>query len=115
MTYQAFRKEFNSSRKLLMAGGVLVGVGGLLASAGVLLLSSATVSVTRRWMKQLERPPTEIARLKWQQARVATTAGARAWRSSSSTPPSSSVLGSRDAVGDQAASLAGRRSQNPSA
>jgi hypothetical protein len=114
MTYQAFRKEFNSSRKLLMAGGVLVGVGGLLASAGVLLLSSATVSATRRWMKQLERPPTEIARLKWQQARVATTAGARAWRSSSPTPPSS-VLGSRDAMSDQAASLAGRRSQNPSA
>jgi hypothetical protein len=90
---------------------VLVGIGAVLASAGILLLGSATVSATRRWVKQLDRPPTEAAKLKWQQARAATTAGARAWRSNSPTlSSSSSVLGSSDSVGDHAASLAGQRS-----
>jgi hypothetical protein len=59
---------------------VLVGVGGLLGFIGMLLVSSAIISAARQRVNQLEQPPREIAKLKWQQARAATTAGANAWR-----------------------------------
>jgi hypothetical protein len=68
---------------------VLIGTGGLLAFTGFLLLSSAVVSAARQWVNQLEQPPSELAKLKWRQARTATTAGAKAWRSG---PPIQSDL-----------------------
>jgi hypothetical protein len=71
--------------RVLMVGGVLAGIGALLGCAGALLISSALVSASRRWVKQLDPPPSTIAKLKWQQARAATTAGARASRNGPST------------------------------
>jgi hypothetical protein len=71
--------------RVLVVGGVLAGIGALLGCAGALLISSALVSASRRWVKQLDPPPSTIAKLKWQQARAATTAGARAWRNGPST------------------------------
>jgi len=71
--------------RVLVVGGGLVAIGGLLGCAGALLVSSALVSASRRWVRQLDPPPRTIAKLKWQQARAATTAGARAWRNGPST------------------------------
>jgi len=68
------------NRRLIAGGGVLIGIGGLLGFTGMLLVSSAIVSAARRRVNQLEQPPSELAKLKWQQARAATTAGAKAWR-----------------------------------
>ena len=68
------------SNRVLVAGGVLAGIGGLLGCVGALLVSSALVSASRRWVRQLDPPPSAMAKVKWQQARAATTAGARAWR-----------------------------------
>ena len=70
----------SSSNRVLVAGGVLAGIGGLLGCVGALLVSSALVSASRRWVRQLDPPPSAMAKVKWQQARAATTAGARAWR-----------------------------------
>ena len=36
-------------------------------------------------LNRLERPPSEIARRKWQQAKAAASAGAEAWRSGPQT------------------------------
>ena len=66
--------------RVLVAGGVLAGIGGLLGCVGALLVSSALVSASRRWVRQLDPPPSAMAKVKGQQARAATTAGARAWR-----------------------------------
>ena len=66
--------------RVLVAGGVLAGIGGLLGCVGALLVSSALVSASRRWVRQLDPPPSAMAKDKWQQALAATTAGARAWR-----------------------------------
>jgi hypothetical protein len=66
--------------RVLVAGGVLAGIGGLLGCVGALLVSSALVSASRRWVRQLDPPPSAMAKVRWQQARAATTAGARAWR-----------------------------------
>lgn len=85
MTDQASEAGVQLNRRLLVGGGALVGIGGLLGLSGVLLLSSAVVSATRRWVDQLERPPRETAKLRWQQARAAAAAGAEAWRNGSAT------------------------------
>jgi len=68
------------NRGLLITGAVLVGVGGVLGAAGLLLGSLAVVSATRRWVNQLDTPPSEMARQALHQARAATSAAAEAWR-----------------------------------
>jgi len=71
------------NKKLLISGAVLVGIGGALGAAGLLLGSTAVASAMRQWVKQLDQPPTEMAKQKWQQARAATAAGAKAWQGDS--------------------------------
>ena len=77
------------SRRRIAGGGVLIGLGGLLGFTGMLLVSSAIISAARQRVDQLEQPPSELAKLKWQQARAATTAGANAWRNGPSAKVSS--------------------------
>jgi len=72
------RFEVNST--LLMSGGALVVIGGLLGLIGMGLGSTAVVAAGRRWVRQLDVPPSEIAREKIAKARVATSAGVNAWR-----------------------------------
>jgi hypothetical protein len=78
------------NRRLLVGGGLLVGIGGLLGFTGMVLVGSALLSATRQWVKQLEQPPSELARRTWQQAKVAASAGAQAWRNGPQTRSSSS-------------------------
>jgi hypothetical protein len=44
------------------------------------LVSSALISATRQWVDHLERPPSEIARRRWEQTKAAASAGAAAGR-----------------------------------
>jgi hypothetical protein len=75
----------------LVGGSVLIGIGALLGFTGVLLFSSAIVEALRRWMRQLEPPPSEFARRRWRQARNATSAaasaGSKAWQSGGGSSP----------------------------
>jgi hypothetical protein len=83
VTDQETRAGIQLDRRLLLTGGVLAGVGGVLASTGIVMLSAAFASALRRWVQQLDQPPSQIARHKWQQARTATTAGVQAWQRTS--------------------------------
>ena len=74
------RADIQLNRNLLVGGGVLVALGGLLGFAGMALVSSALISATRQWIDHLERPPSEIARRRWEQTKAAAAAGAAAWR-----------------------------------
>jgi hypothetical protein len=80
MSNNASPEGMQLNRSLLVGGGVLVGVGGLLGLTGMVLVGSALLSATRQWVQQLEQPPSVLARRKWQQAKVAASAGAQAWR-----------------------------------
>jgi hypothetical protein len=71
------------NKNLLIGGAVLVGIGGFLGATGLLLGSTAIASAMRQWVRQLDQPPTEMAKQKWQQARAATAAGAKAWQGDS--------------------------------
>ncbi|MGH3196162.1 MAG: hypothetical protein ACRDNT_09565 [Streptosporangiaceae bacterium] len=64
----------------LITGGVLIGIGAAVAFAGVAVVGFHVVSVTRAWAKELEIPPSEFAKLKWEQAKTAAASGATTWR-----------------------------------
>jgi hypothetical protein len=77
------RPALHLNRGMVVAGAVLVGVGGVLGATGILLGTFAVVNATRDWMSQLEVPPSELARRKLNQARMASVAAAEAWRQQS--------------------------------
>ena len=64
----------------LMAGGILIGVGALIALAGMAVAGTHAAMATRAWLKDLETPPDQLARLRWEQAKTAMAAGATTWR-----------------------------------
>jgi hypothetical protein len=65
---------------MLITGGALIGVGALLALAGMAVGGTHVVAATRRWINEMEVPPSELAKIKWAQARTAAAAGASAWQ-----------------------------------
>lgn len=64
----------------LMVGGILMGVGALVALAGLAVAGTHVAAATRDWLKELETPPDQMARLKWEQAKAAMSAGADSWQ-----------------------------------
>ncbi len=73
---------FNSG--LLITGGSLVAAGAVIALAGLAVGGLHKLSATRRWIQEMEVPPSELAKIKWAQARSAAAAGAAAWQNGSS-------------------------------
>jgi hypothetical protein len=63
----------------LVTGGALVAAGGVLALAGFIVGGAHLMVAIRQWIKDMEIPPTELAKLKLAQAKAAAAAGADAW------------------------------------
>jgi hypothetical protein len=80
MTHHRSDGDVQLNRGMIVGGGVLVALGGLLGFTGMTLLVSALISASRRWVDKMEKPPSDIARRKWQQTKAAASAGASAWR-----------------------------------
>jgi hypothetical protein len=81
------RPQFDTNQ--LIISGALVGAGTVIAMAGLAVAGSHLLLATRRWVRQMEVPPSEVAKLKFAQARAAVSAGATAWRNGSSSEPAS--------------------------
>jgi 4-hydroxy-3-methylbut-2-en-1-yl diphosphate synthase IspG/GcpE len=64
----------------LMVGGILTGIGAVVAMAGMTIAGTHMVAATLAWVKELEPPPGQLARLRWEQAKTAAAAGAATWR-----------------------------------
>jgi hypothetical protein len=69
----------------------LVGVGTLIALTGLAVGGGHLLSVTRQWINEMEVPPSELARLKWTQARAAMAAGAAAWQDGTQSQSSPAI------------------------
>lgn len=65
---------------LLITGGALVAAGALIVLAGFAVGGWHVLSATRRWIREMEVPPGELAKIKWSQARSSAAAGANAGR-----------------------------------
>jgi hypothetical protein len=68
----------------LITGGVLAGAGAMLVLAGLAVGGSHLFAATRRWIQEMEVPPSELARIKWAQAKSAAAAGTAAWQNGAS-------------------------------
>jgi hypothetical protein len=75
----------------LITSAVMVGTGTLIVLTGLAVGSGHLLSATRQWINEMEVPPSELARLKWTQARAAMTAGAAAWQNGAGQQPSPSI------------------------
>jgi len=64
----------------LLVGGILFGIGAAVALVGVAVAGGHVVAATRAWISELETPPSQLARLKWEQAKSAASSGASTWR-----------------------------------
>ena len=73
----------------LITGGALAGAGVLLVLAGLAVGGLHLFAATRRWIQEMDVPPSEVAKLKWAQARTAAAAGTSAWRNGGSAEVSS--------------------------
>ncbi len=73
------RPTFDIDTGLQRRGVGLLAVGGLLALVGAAMSMYGLIDATRRWMQQLDEPPSAVARRRWAQVRTASSAGAEAW------------------------------------
>lgn len=84
VTANGFRPDtttgFQVPARHLIIGGTLFGVGCAICIAGIAVSGSGLLSAVQRWVNDLERPPSEIAKGTWAQAKAAYAAGSRAWQ-----------------------------------
>ena len=64
----------------LIIGAALAGAGVMLIVAGSAVSGVHVASATRRWIRDMEVPPSELAKVKWAQAKKAAAAGTQAWQ-----------------------------------
>jgi hypothetical protein len=64
----------------MITGAVLVAAGGLIVLAGLVVGGSHLLSATRRWIEEMEVPPSELAKQNWARAKAAALAGTAAWQ-----------------------------------
>jgi hypothetical protein len=64
----------------VITGAALFGAGALIALAGLAVGGTHLFSATRQWIREMEVPPSEQARIKWAQAKTAAAAGTAAWQ-----------------------------------
>jgi len=91
VTANGFRPDtttgFQVPARHLIIGGTLFGVGCAVCIAGIAVSGSGLLSAVQRWINDLERPPSEIAKGTWAQAKAAYAAGSRAWQDQNATQP----------------------------
>jgi len=80
------KRKVKVNSGLVITGAALAVVGGLACFAGTALGVSAFVSAARRWVRELDQPPSQRAKSTWKQVKAASLAGTDAWRQSTSTP-----------------------------
>ena len=71
----------------LITSAAMVGGGIVLVLVGLAVGGGHLLSATRHWVREMEVPPTELARIKWNQARAAVSAGAVAWQNGPQANP----------------------------
>jgi hypothetical protein len=80
---QLAQPKFQINSQQVIAGSILIGVGGIIALAGAAVAGVALVVAYRDRVRQMDVPPTELARRHWHRVREATNAGLGQWRNGS--------------------------------
>jgi hypothetical protein len=83
MSSSTSRPAFVVNRSLMSSGVVLLCVGFFLWLIGAALSATALGQAAMKWIDQLEESPSEMARRRAHQLKVAASAGSKAWREES--------------------------------
>jgi hypothetical protein len=67
-----------------LIASIFVGIGALLAFLGIAIGSLHSVNQGIRWVRSWEQDPGDVAKDKWEKLKLASAAGADAWKNSSS-------------------------------
>jgi hypothetical protein len=78
--------NFTVDSRSIIIGGTLFGLGVGACIAGIAVSGSAMLSAVHNWIG-MERPPAELARGTWTQAKAAATAAQQAWTDASPDMP----------------------------
>ena len=71
----------------LITSAAMVGGGAMIVMSGLALGGGHIMAATRRWLNEMEVPPSQLAKMKLTQARAAMTAGSQAWQKNGSGIP----------------------------
>ncbi len=77
------RRTLQLNVPLLGSGVALLWVGGVIWLSGAAVAATALAQAAKKWVDQLDESPSEIARRRMQQLKVAASAGSKAWREQS--------------------------------
>ena len=83
MSDSTTRPTLELNKPLLGSGVILLSVGGFLWFTGAAVAAFALAKAAKSWIDQLEESPSEIARRRLHQVKVAASAGSKAWRDES--------------------------------
>jgi len=73
--------NFELNATPLIVSAILIAAGSAIGITGLVIGGATMFSATRRWVQQMDVPPTEVVKQKLAQTKAATTAGANAWQS----------------------------------
>jgi hypothetical protein len=79
--------QFTVDSRHIIIGGTLFGLGVGACIAGITVSGSAILAAMQSWIAGMERPPAELARGTWTQAKAAATAAQQAWTDASPDMP----------------------------
>jgi hypothetical protein len=79
--------QFTVDSRSIIIGGTLFGLGVGACIAGIAVSGSAMLSAVQSWVAGMDRPPAELARGTWTQAKAAATAAGQAWQSAQQEMP----------------------------
>ena len=71
---------FNVNSTPMIVSACLIGAGSIIGIAGMIVGGAAMMSAARQWFRELEVPPSEVVKQKFDQTKAATAAGASAWK-----------------------------------
>jgi len=71
----------------LITSASMVGAGTLIVLAGLAVGGGHLLSAIRQWISEMEVPPSEQARIRWNQAKAAVAAGTAAWQDGPGAEP----------------------------
>jgi hypothetical protein len=79
--------QFTVDSRSIIIGGTLFGLGVGACIAGIAVSGSAMLSAVHNWVAGMDRPPAELARGTWTQAKAAATAAGQAWQNAQQEMP----------------------------
>jgi len=72
---QVAQPRIQIDTRQVVTGSILIGIGGVIALAGIAMAGTALAAAFRERVRQMDVPPSVLARQNWDRVKAATAAG----------------------------------------